>query len=238
MLNLFLISMSGSVPGASFEEASRACEAMTVAGTVLRHGAIVYLRPAEVLATINKVLPFNQEDIKNRLKEVDMNLGALEAKYAEITRGVKMRTVVINYAVLAGLAAQWGILFRLTYWELSWDVMVSVVCKYGAERDHTGLLGNFKVVNMNSYETSCVSQEPVGFFIGGCSSLLSFAWFLRTQRDFSYETMHKRFMSGYERRAFEKGNFNVQEFNRLKQERARLLSLLQCDQVNHVDVAK
>jgi hypothetical protein len=118
----------GSVPGASLEEASRACEAMTVAGTVLRHGAMVYLRPAEVLATINKVLPFNQEDIKNRLKEVDMNLGALEGKYAEITRGVKMRTVVINYAVLAGLAAQWGILFRLTYWELSWDVMVSVVC--------------------------------------------------------------------------------------------------------------
>lgn len=185
-------NIDDSVPGASVEEATRACEAMAVAGIVLKHGTVVYLRPAEVLATIQKVLPLNRDELNERLKEVDASLGVLEAKYAEISRGVKMRTIAINYALLAGLAAQWGILFRLTYWELSWDVI-----------------------------------EPVGFFVGGCSSLLSFAWFLRTQRDFSYETMHKRFMSGYERRAFEKADFNVQEFNRLKQERARLQSLLQ-----------
>ena len=69
----------------------------------------------------------------------------------------------INYSVFGALVMQWAVLFRLTYWELSWDVM-----------------------------------EPVGFFTGGLTSVASFAWFLKTRQDFTFETMHNRFMTNYE----------------------------------------
>lgn len=87
---------------------------------------------------------------------------------------------------------QWAILFRLTYWELSWDVI-----------------------------------EPIGFFVGGINSLASIAWFLWTRQDFTFEAMHQRFMSSYERQAFKKSGFDIVEYNRLNHEAQNLRDLLE-----------
>lgn len=67
----------------------------------------------------------------------------------------------------------------------------------------------------------------MGFFVGGASSLLSFAWFLRTRQDFTYEAMHQRFMSNYERQAFENAKFDIVDYNRLTHEAENLRELLE-----------
>ncbi len=70
-------------------------------------------------------------------------------------------------------------------------------------------------------------QEPVGFFVGGFSSLASFAYFLKTRRDFTYEAMHKRVMSNYEKKAFVDAKFDIVEYNRLKHEVNNLRDMLE-----------
>ena len=69
-------------------------------------------------------------------------------------------------------------------------------------------------------------QEPVGFFVGGFSSLASFGWFLKTRQDFTYEAMHKRTMTNYERKAFSDAQFNIVEYNRLTNEAENLREVM------------
>lgn len=40
--------------------------------------------------------------------------------------------------------------------------------------------------------------EPIGFFANGLTTILSFGWFLRTRRDFTYQEMANTVMSNYE----------------------------------------
>ena len=64
-------------------------------------------------------------------------------------------------------------------------------------------------------------------FVGGASSLASFGWFLKTRRDFTFEAMHQRFMSNYERKAFEDAKFDIVDYNRMKHEVQNLEELLE-----------
>lgn len=70
-------------------------------------------------------------------------------------------------------------------------------------------------------------QEPVGFFVGGLSSVVSYAYFLKTRRDFTYEAMHQRFMTKYEKKAFQDAQFDIIEYNRLKHEVNNLKDMLE-----------
>ena len=84
-----------------------------------------------------------------------------------------------------------------------------------------------RFITINTYLIFCLLQEPVGFFVGGASSLLSFAWFLKTRRDFTYEAMHQRFMTEAEKKAFEEANFDIVDYNSLKHKAENLRELLE-----------
>lgn len=176
-----------SVPAASADDATDACRALAASGGVLRHGELVYLRPSEVVAALRRVLPTDSTAAAAQLSASRAELAALEQARATIEARAGRRARLANWTFFGALATQWAVLFRLTYWELSWDVI-----------------------------------EPVGFFMGGTSTMLSFAWFLRTSREFSYEALHKRVMSNYERRAFQRANFDIRDFNRVKRDVERL----------------
>lgn len=56
--------------------------------------------------------------------------------------------------------------------------------------------------------------------------MASLLWFMRTRQEFSYGNMHRSFLYSYERKVFERTNFNFDEYRRLQQETDRLGSIL------------
>lgn len=115
-----------SVPSATAEDATRITDALAASGSILRHGTLVYLRPTQVAAVLRSVLPVDVPAVRTRLQRVKAELAPLEAQREAIIQVARRRTSILNYTFFAAMASQWGILFRLTYWELSWDVMVRI----------------------------------------------------------------------------------------------------------------
>jgi hypothetical protein len=115
-----------AVPGADADAAAAACAALAAAGAVLRHGNTVFLRPGEVAAALRRVLPpaaGAAEAARARLDGAEGRLAELDGARAGAAAGARRRARLANLAFVAGLSAQWALLLRLTYWELSWDVI-------------------------------------------------------------------------------------------------------------------
>lgn len=172
-------------------EAERICFALHTAGIILKHGNIVYMRPDEVAVAIQRVLPQQSNLLQQQLSLLNNKLLALELQKSHIERRGTIRSKLFAWLGFGVLAAQWGLLFRLTYWELSWDVM-----------------------------------EPIGFFAGGVTTLLTYLYYIQTSRDFSYSDAHERFMSSWERKAFDRSGFDIQQYKALKLEAERYTAML------------
>lgn len=43
-----------------------------------------------------------------------------------------------------------------------------------------------------------LAQEPIGFFVTGTTSILSYLWYMQHQREFTWSEMHQRMISGWE----------------------------------------
>ncbi|EIE18201.1 DUF607-domain-containing protein [Coccomyxa subellipsoidea C-169] len=104
-------------------EAERICEALRAAGIVLKVGDLVYLRPQEVTAMVMRALPDTEAEVLGRLRELEAELAPLAAQKHKIDTRARRRTNGVLWAGLALLLVQWGLFLRLTFWELSWDVM-------------------------------------------------------------------------------------------------------------------
>lgn len=176
-----------ALPLASDEDAHAICEALAKSGSIIKMGDVIYLHPQEIAQTLRTVLPIDAPLLQKRLAVVDKLLEPMENIKAQIESHGMRRNRMISISFLGLLAAQWGIFFRLCYWELSWDVV-----------------------------------EPIGFFANGLTTILSFAWFMQTRKDFSFEGMSHRVTSSYVQRKLEEENFNFVEYTRLKQEQQRL----------------
>ena len=179
------------VPSATESEAQRICHALAEGGVLLRRGNLAYLRPRDVAEALQRILPVDVEAMEERLLTVKSQLIEMDAEYQLIRDRAARRAKLMDYGLFAAMAGQWSVLFRLTYWELSWDVI-----------------------------------EPAGFFVGGATTLMSMAYFLKTRRDFTYEVMHDRIISKYEKSLFEKKNFDIGKYRRLKVEAERLQASL------------
>ena len=70
-----------------------------------------------------QLLPGSPADTEARLGEVQRELAALDAQQAAIASRGAWRSRAFVWAGLTSQLALWGLLFRLTYYELSWDVM-------------------------------------------------------------------------------------------------------------------
>jgi len=186
-----------AVPTASEADAVKVCNALAASGSILKNGTVVYLRPTEIAHALRRVLPADVQGLKSQLAETEGKLAILDEQYSAIQRRARLRSRLLNYTFMAALTVQWGLLFRLTYWELSWDVI-----------------------------------EPVGFFVGGLTTLASYAWFLKTRQDFTYEAMYNRFMTSYERKSLKQVKFDVVEYTRLKREVERIHSVMEAHGVS------
>ena len=180
-----------ALPYASERDAVIICDALSVSGSIIKSGDMVYLHPKEIAQTLRGLLPVDVTVLRSRLDGVEKKLKPMEDLKDAIQRKSNARTMAFNYGFFALMAAQWGIFFRLCYWELSWDIV-----------------------------------EPLGFFANGATTMLSFAWFLRTRRDFTFEGMSDTFMSNYEKKALLAAQFDFVEYERLQQEAKRLREAL------------
>jgi hypothetical protein len=102
-------------------------DALATSGSILRHGNLVYLRPTEILSTLRRILPQDVESARVRLAETEKDLAVLEEQRTKIVRRAGMRSKILNYTFFTAVLVQWVVLFRLTYWELSWDVIVGLI---------------------------------------------------------------------------------------------------------------
>ncbi|KAK9839321.1 hypothetical protein WJX81_008000 [Elliptochloris bilobata] len=116
----------------SAEEAGHLCEALRAAGVVVRVGGIVFLRPDEVAETILKALPDTEQEVEARLRELRLELTPLVEQKRRIDGRVQRRTRTYLWMGLGFLIMQWGMLARLTFWELSWDVIEPITYFLGS----------------------------------------------------------------------------------------------------------
>ncbi|KAG0465917.1 hypothetical protein HPP92_020081 [Vanilla planifolia] len=97
--------------------------ALQQSGTVLVLGDAVFLRPEQVVNAIARVIPLpmspscmGDDPRKNELKEMEVKKAAIDSKAeAQVRKEL--------WAGMGVVLIQIAALMRLTFWELSWDVM-------------------------------------------------------------------------------------------------------------------
>ncbi|CAN6459821.1 unnamed protein product [Victoria cruziana] len=109
------------------ERARDLAKAMDVSGSVIVLGDTVFLRPEQVARMLAEVVmagePYRAEDPRRKeLEELEREKAAIDAT---AVRGVRREL----WCGLAYLAVQTAAFVRLTFWELSWDVM-EPICFY------------------------------------------------------------------------------------------------------------
>lgn len=181
----------------SSEEAERVCLRLRQAGVFLKLRDTALLRPGDILAQLGElpqgegIAASGYRKAQARLAEVQATLGMLGEQKAALERRARWKARAAGWAGLAVVSAQWALLFRLTYYELSWDVI-----------------------------------EPVGYFLSGVNSILAALWFLSTNSNLSWSTMHQSFQTRWERKAFARAHFDLAAYEGLRAEAQQLRAAL------------
>ena len=100
-----------------------------IAGVVLRYEALVYLRPKDIAGRVLSALPDHAPasptvlELDLKLADLDAQLAPLQDRHKEIVENARKRAYLTFGLYVAAMAA-WGVgCVRLTWWELSWDVI-------------------------------------------------------------------------------------------------------------------
>ncbi|KAM0937982.1 putative calcium uniporter protein [Dioscorea sansibarensis] len=101
---------------AGFDRGREIAKDLDESGAVIVLGGLVFLRPDEVAKAIERLLPVKNESESKELKEMEKKKAEIEEKAAaEVKREL--------WAGLGFLVMQTVAFMRLTFWELTWDVM-------------------------------------------------------------------------------------------------------------------
>ncbi|KAG6508722.1 calcium uniporter protein 2, mitochondrial-like [Zingiber officinale] len=116
------VQICGNVPG--IETSTGLAKALDESGAVVVFGDVVFLRPEMVAKAIERMIPSPAQD-ESETEE----LRAMEAKKAWIEKAAAAAVRREMWAGLGFIALQTAAFMRLTFWELSWDVM-EPICFY------------------------------------------------------------------------------------------------------------
>lgn len=119
---LCLESGAASTP----EAATEVCDALDKAGVVLRIKNLVYLRPLEVAEVLYQALPDTEKEINARLAHLRTEVAPLLLQKQKIDSHAHRVSKAVLWTGLVLFTVQVVLYFRLTFWELSWDVMEPV----------------------------------------------------------------------------------------------------------------
>ncbi|KAK9821629.1 hypothetical protein WJX74_001601 [Apatococcus lobatus] len=110
----------------TLEEADRICRSLDSAGVVLRLANQVYLRPEDVAEQVIQAVPNTEAEIKAKLDHLKAEIEPLDKVKHHVDMRIHRRTKFVIWLALGAFLVQWLIFLRLTFWELSWDVMEPV----------------------------------------------------------------------------------------------------------------
>uniref|UniRef100_A0A0E0EZK5 Calcium uniporter protein C-terminal domain-containing protein n=1 Tax=Oryza meridionalis TaxID=40149 RepID=A0A0E0EZK5_9ORYZ len=132
-------SGAGTVPYAEFlrlccdaagaESGASVARALDESGSVIVLGKTVFLRPEMVVKAIEKAIPIPRAQPIALDGPAREELKAMEAQKVEIDRTAALQVRRELWLGLAYLVVQTAGFMRLTFWELSWDVM-EPICFY------------------------------------------------------------------------------------------------------------
>ncbi|KAK4416284.1 Calcium uniporter protein 2, mitochondrial [Sesamum alatum] len=110
----------------SVDQAEELAKVLDQSGSVIVLGNIVFLRPEQVVKAIQGLIPIpSQTRPDDQIKE----LQELEKQKAAIDRRAELNVRRELWCGLGCLVVQTAAFMRLTFWELSWDVM-EPICFY------------------------------------------------------------------------------------------------------------
>ncbi|KAL9244139.1 hypothetical protein vseg_017945 [Gypsophila vaccaria] len=148
------------------------------AGVVLVFGNVVWLHPSQVAKSIESMMISQQINIPN--EERKKELEHLEKQKIEIDKKAHKLVRRELYFGLGYLMAQTIGFMRLTFWELSWDVM-----------------------------------EPICFFTASLHFAFTYAFFLLTSTEPSFEGYYQTRFKTKQRTLMKARGFDVARYNRL-----------------------
>ncbi|KAJ1294953.1 hypothetical protein BS78_01G185900 [Paspalum vaginatum] len=132
-------SGAGAVPYAEFlrlccdaagpDAGHSVARALDESGSVIVLGKTVFLRPDMIVKAIEKAIPVREALPVAKNDPASEELKAMEAQKTEIDRTAALQVRRELWCGLAYLVVQTAGFMRLTFWELSWDVM-EPICFY------------------------------------------------------------------------------------------------------------
>lgn len=108
------------------QESRALCDALVASGVIFRYRDVVYLSTDDVAEMLLTCLPDSEMEFKKRVEKLEQELRPLEIQKQDIEEGASKLSTYILWGGLSFLVLQFGIFVRLTFWELSWDVMEPV----------------------------------------------------------------------------------------------------------------
>ena len=117
-----------------------------------------------------QVLPHQAEVLRAELADVERELGALKTQRSQIERRVAWRRWAGQSLGLGLILLPWAVLFRLTYWDLSWDVVVSIGMR--VDEDDQGLSGSHMPTRSNSVVVETLRPFIYSTFLIGAHRIL------------------------------------------------------------------
>ncbi|XP_057491819.1 calcium uniporter protein 2, mitochondrial-like isoform X2 [Actinidia eriantha] len=157
------------------EEGLELAKMLDQSGIVIVLGNIVFLRPEQVVKVIQGLMPAPVDD--HSLKELE----AMEKKKTVIDQKAESLVRRELWCGLGYLVIQTVAFMRLTFWELTWDVM-----------------------------------EPICFYVTSLYFMGSFAFFLRTSKEPSFEGFFQSRFTSKQKRLMKIHNFDVGRYNELR----------------------
>uniref|UniRef100_A0A7N0T800 Calcium uniporter protein C-terminal domain-containing protein n=1 Tax=Kalanchoe fedtschenkoi TaxID=63787 RepID=A0A7N0T800_KALFE len=153
-------------------------EILDQSGAVIVLGDMVFLDPQQVVKTIRGLIPAPAGRPNEALRE---ELGKMEEEKAAIDKKAEDLVRRELWGGLACMVVQTAAFMRLTFWELTWDVM-----------------------------------EPICFYVTSVYFMASYAFFLRTSKEPSFEGFFKSRFNAKQKKLMKMRNFDIGRYNELK----------------------
>ena len=144
-------------------ESRELCNTLISAGVVFRFRDVVYLSTHEVAETILASLPDTKVESEKRMEELKHELEPLEKQKNDYeARLSRYRSWMLGSGLFL-LLFQFGVFVRLTYWELSWDVMEPIA--YFTSLIYGIVLFTYSLWTKENFEIPNVSSKMAQFVI-------------------------------------------------------------------------